>query len=62
MKTEQQARNSRDNTDDKLMAVLEYFLSLHEADEIFNMINDPQFEVDDVIERLELMDFTLNEL
>ena len=62
MKTEQQARNSRDNTDDKLMAVLEYFLSLHEADEIFNMINDPQFEVADVIERLELMDFTLNEL
>ena len=62
MKTEQQARNSRDNTDDKLMAVLEYFLSLHEADEIFNMINDPQFEVADVVERLELMDFTLNEL
>ena len=62
MKTEQQARNSRDNTDDKLMAVLEYFLSLHEADEIFNMINDPQFDVADVVERLELMDFTLNEL
>ena len=62
MKTEQQARNSRDNTDEKLMAVLEYFLSLHEADEVFNMINDPQFEVADVIERLELMDFTLNEL
>lgn len=62
MKTEQQARNSRDNTDEKLMAVLEYFLSLHEADEIFNMINDTQFEVADVVERLELMDFTLNEL
>ena len=54
MKSEQQARNSRDNTDEKLMAVFEYFLSLHEADEIFNMINDPQFEVDDVIERLDL--------
>ena len=62
MKSEQQARNSRDNTDEKLMAVLEYFLSLHEADEIFNMINDPQFEVANVVERLELMDFTLNEL
>ena len=62
MKTEQQARNSRDNTDDKLIKVLEHFLSLHEADEIFNMINDPQFEVADIIERLDLMDFTLNEL
>ena len=62
MKSEQQARNSRDNTDEKLMAVLEYFLSLHEADEIFNMINDPQFEVDDVIERLDIMTITLNEL
>ena len=62
MKSEQQARNSRDNTDEKLMAVLEYFLSLHEADEIFNMINDPQFEVADVIERLDIMTITLNEL
>ena len=62
MKSEQQARNSRDNTDEKLMAVLEYFLSLHEADEVFNMINDPQFEVADVIERLDIMTITLNEL
>ena len=62
MKTEQQARNSRDNTDDKLIKVLEHFLPLHEADEISNMINDPQFEVADIIERLDLMDFTLNEL
>ena len=62
MKTEQQARNSRDNTDDKLIKVLEHFLSLHEADEIYNMINNPQFEVADIIERLDLMDFTLNEL
>ena len=62
MKTEQQASNSRDNTDDKLMAVLVYFLSLHDADEISNMINDPQFEVADVIERLDLITITLNEL
>ena len=62
MKTEQQTRNSRDNTDDKLIKVLEHFLSLHEADEIFNMINDPQVDVADVVERLVLMDFTLNEL
>lgn len=48
MKTEIESRNSSDNTDDKLIAVLENFLSLHEADEIFNMINDNQFEVSDV--------------
>jgi len=53
MKNEQQIRDTRNDTDDKLIKVLEYFLSLHEADEIFNMINDPQFEVDDVIELLE---------
>lgn len=53
MKTEQQARNTRDNTDEKLMQVLEHFLSLHEAEEIFDMINDPQVEVSDVIEMLE---------
>jgi len=53
MKNEQQIRDTRNDTDDKLIKVLEYFLSFHEADEIFNMINDPQFEVDDVIELLE---------
>ena len=53
MKPEQQTRNSADNIDDKLIKVLEHFLSLHEADEIFNMINDPQFEVSDVETMLE---------
>jgi len=53
MKTESQHRNTPDNTDDKLIKVLEYFLSLHEADEIFNIINDPKFEVEDVIKMLE---------
>ncbi len=48
MRTENEIRNSPDNTDDKIMAVLEYFLSLHKADEIFNMINDSQFDVSDV--------------
>jgi hypothetical protein len=37
----------------KLIKVLEHFLSLHEVDEIFNMINDPQFEIEDVERMLE---------
>lgn len=53
MKTEAEARNSPDNTDNKLMKVLEYFLSLHEADEIFNMINNPLVEEADVINMLD---------
>ncbi len=48
MKTEQQAKNSPDNTDKKLFAVLEYFLTKG-TNEVFNAINDPQYEVDDVI-------------
>jgi hypothetical protein len=53
MKNESKMRDSRNETDDKLIKVLEHFLSLHEADEIFNMINNPAFEVDDVTEMLE---------
>lgn len=53
MKTEAEARNSPDTTDNKLMKVLEHFLSLHEADEIFNMINDPLVEECDVIKMLD---------
>jgi hypothetical protein len=53
MKSEQEPRNAPDSTDDKLIKVLEHFLSIHEADEIFNMINDPQFEASDVVGMLE---------
>lgn len=53
MKSEQATRNTPDNTDDKLIKVLEHFLSLHEAQQIFDMINDPQFEVVDVVGMLE---------
>jgi len=54
MKTEQQQqRDTRNDSDDKLIKVLEYFLSLHEADEIFTMINDTDFDVSDVIKMLE---------
>ena len=53
MKTEQQARNSRDNSDEKIVAVLEYFLSLHEADEIWNDIFDNQVEVADIVDKLD---------
>lgn len=53
MKTELEARNSADTSDEKLMIVLEYFLSLHEADEIYDAIYDNQFEVEDVTQLLD---------
>ena len=53
MKTEQQQRDTRNDSDDKLIKVLEHFLSLHEADEIFTMINDTAFNVSDVVSMLE---------
>lgn len=53
MKTEQQARNSRDISDDKIVAVLEYFLSLHEADEVYNDIFDNTVTVEDLTEKLD---------
>lgn len=46
-----------DNADEKLVKVLEYFLSLHEADEIFNMIFDESFNVADVLTKLEEFHF-----
>lgn len=48
MKTKLQARNSPDLTDDKLIHVLEHYLSLHEADELYNAIQDNQFEISDI--------------
>ncbi len=60
MKTEQQARNSRDNSDEKIVAVLEYFLSLHEADEIYSDIFNNEVEVSDIVEKLDSFRFTLN--
>lgn len=61
MKTEQQARNSRDISDEKIVAVLEYFLSLHEADEIYNDIFDNQVEVSDIVDKLDSYRFTEKE-
>ena len=52
MKKEIKFRNSRDKFDDKVMVVLEYYLSLHEADEIFNALYDQSLEVKDIIELL----------
>ena len=60
-KTEQQARNSRDNSDDKIVAVLEYFLSLHEADEVYNDIFNNAVTVEDLIEKLDTYRFTEEE-
>ena len=36
----------------KLVKVLEFYLSLHEADEIFNMIFDEKFSPEDVEAKL----------
>lgn len=60
MKTEQQARNSRDNSDEKLMAALEYFLTTEQASDIYSAINDPLYEVGDIIEMLDDYTITLN--
>ena len=61
MKTEQQARNSRDNSDEKIVAVLEYFLSLHEADDIYNDIFNNEIEVSDIVDKLDSFRFTEKE-
>ena len=53
MKTEQRQRDTRNDFDDKLINVLEHFLSFHESDEIFTMITDPACDVSDVVEMLE---------
>lgn len=55
MKSEQEVRNSPDNTNEKLEAVLSYFLTKG-INEVFNAINDPLFETEDVIELLNEFD------
>ena len=58
MKTEQKARNSRSTSDEKLMTALEYFLTTEQASDIYSAINDPFYEVGDIIEMLN--DYTFN--
>jgi len=53
MKTETEVRNSKDTTEEKVMAVLEYFLNQNDADEIYSAINDNQYEVKDIVELIE---------
>ena len=60
MKTEQQARNSRDTSDEKLMAALEYFLTTEQASDIYSAINDPIYEVGDIIEMIDDYTITFN--
>jgi hypothetical protein len=42
-----------DKIEKKLIWVLEYFLSLHEADEIYNAIYDDNVEVTDISKMLD---------
>lgn len=37
---------------DKIVAILEFYLSLHEADEIYNLIFNEDFTVEEVKQRL----------
>ena len=60
MKTEQKARNSRDNSDEKLMAALEYLLTTEQASDIYSAINDPIYEVGDIIEMIDDYTITFN--
>ena len=39
--------------DDKLVKLLEYFLSLHEADEIYNMLYNDSIEFDSISDKLD---------
>lgn len=49
MKTELQARNSRDNTDEKIVEALEYaFDSIEVASILLRMINDPMYDKEDI--------------
>lgn len=43
-------------SEDKILKVLEYYLSLHEADAVFGMLYDPQFTSDDIIEYIKWCD------
>ena len=60
MKTEQQARNGRSTSDEKLMSALEYFLTTEQASDIYSAINDPFYEVGDIIEMLDDYTITIN--
>lgn len=40
------------NHEEKLIKVLEFYLSLHEADEIFSMIYDDEISVEEVTDKL----------
>ena len=60
MKTEQKARNSRDTSDEKLMAALEYLLTTEQATDIYSAVNDQFYEVGDIIEMLDDYTITLN--
>jgi hypothetical protein len=44
---------NNDMFDDKLMKVLEHFLSLHEADEIFSALYDENVSEEDIIDILD---------
>lgn len=44
--------------DEKLMVVLEHFLSLHEADEIFSMLHNANVSTDDMVLKLDVYSST----
>jgi len=49
MKTEEEFRNSRDNTDEKIIEALEYaFDSVEVASTLLQMINDPAYDKEDI--------------
>jgi hypothetical protein len=48
MKTETESRNSKDTTEDKIMAVLEHFFWGEHVTEIYSAIHDNQCDVKDI--------------
>lgn len=43
-------------TDTKIQKILEHFLSLHEADAVYNVLTDEDYTADDIIEYIEWCD------
>ena len=60
MKSEQQARNSRDLSDCKVMAVLEFYVG-EDAEKVYEAIFDNQVEVNDLTDMLDDIKFTEKE-
>ena len=61
MKTEQQARNSADNSEHKVLALIEFFFATEDVEKIYDAIYDNQVEVNDFTDMIDDVKFTEKE-